>query len=154
MEIKDRVGSIADQVRVHRLESKYEGADREVLRLRAENDALRESMDTTRPRKHRIRRLTTLAVAAGGAYVLGAKAGRERYEQLRQKWSSMRGATTDGFETASSAVSKAADTATGAVAKAADSAEHGAQKVQQMASTAERKADQVEHSARNASTTS
>jgi hypothetical protein len=152
MEIKDRMGSIADQVRVHRLESKYEGADREVLRLRAENDALREAIDGTRPKKHRLRRLTTLAVAAGGAYVLGTKAGRERYEQLRQKWSSMRGATTDGFETASSAVTRVADTATGAVAKVADTAEHGAQKVQQMGSTAERKADQVEHAARNATT--
>jgi hypothetical protein len=151
MEIRDRMGSIADQVRVHRLESKYEDADREVLRLRAENDALREAIDGARPKKHRIRRLATLAVAAGGAYVVGAKAGRERYEQLRQKWMSMRGATTDGFETASGAVSRATETATGAVAKAADSAEHGAQKVQQMASTAERKADQVEHSARNAS---
>jgi hypothetical protein len=150
MEIRDRMGSIADQVRVHRLESKYDDADREVLRLRAENDALREAIDSTRPKKHRIRRLTTLAVAAGGAYVIGAKAGRERYEQLREKWSSMRGATTDGFETASGAVSRVTDTATGAVAKAADTAEHGAQRVQQMASTAERKADQVEHAARNA----
>jgi len=141
MEIKDRMGSIADQVRVHRLESKFEGADREVLRLRAENDALREAIEGARPKRHRVRRITALAMAAGGAYVLGAKAGPERYEQLRGKWTRIRGATTGGWDSASVAVERAADVA-----------EHGAQKVQQIASTAERRADSIEHAAREART--
>jgi hypothetical protein len=145
LDVKERVGSIADTVRTHRLESKVEDADREVLRLRTENDALRATIDETRPKKHRVRRLMTLGIAAGGAYMLGAKAGRERYEQLRDKWRSMRGTATDSWESASTAV-------TSTVEKAADLTEHGAKKVQQVASTTERKADQVEHKARNAST--
>jgi hypothetical protein len=42
--------------------------------------------DTTSPKvkTHRIRRFITLTSAVAGAYVIGAKAGRERYAQIRE----------------------------------------------------------------------
>jgi hypothetical protein len=37
-----------------------------------------------------MRSLFVLTAAAGSAYVFGAKAGRARYEEIRERWDSMR----------------------------------------------------------------
>ena len=37
-------------------------------------------------RRHRVRGLAALTLAAGGAYVMGAKAGRERFDQIKGWW--------------------------------------------------------------------
>lgn len=39
---------------------------------------------------HRFRRTLTLVVAAGAAYVMGAKAGRERFDQIDEWWCGLR----------------------------------------------------------------
>ena len=36
-----------------------------------------------------MRTLLVLAAAAGSAYVFGAKAGRARYEEIRERWDAM-----------------------------------------------------------------
>ena len=81
---------------------------RDIERLKVQNEALREELDRDRNRlselldtlgeatspgikKHRIRRLITLTSAAGAAYVIGAKAGRQRYDQIRSWFNDMRG---------------------------------------------------------------
>jgi hypothetical protein len=73
--------------------------------LELERTARNELLDTlkamprsieTKPAKPRRRgRFLRLIVIAGGAYVLGAKAGRERYEQIRDWTASMRDRTRD-----------------------------------------------------------
>ncbi len=106
-------------------EAKLEKADRERERLRTENELMRERIDRTegeltralgaiddmaksdgraerKPRKHRIRRLFVLGAAAGSAYVMGAKAGRERYESMRRWWTDMR----DGAQMRAGAMGK------------------------------------------------
>jgi hypothetical protein len=97
-QLKDRAKAKVNENRLDRTSSEND-------RLKAENEVLRTELDraaqdrskflsaldafqpeTKKAKKHRIRRTMTLAVAAGGAYVAGAKAGRERYEQIRSWW--------------------------------------------------------------------
>ena len=99
MDLKDRASVITDSAK-HRLAERHtDHLERENDRLKVENATLRTQTDredekiekildslqstTAGPKRHRIRRLMTLTVAAGGAYVIGAKAGRERYEQIK-----------------------------------------------------------------------
>ena len=106
MDLKDRASALTETAK-HRLAERHtEALERENDRLKMENDTLRgqtdrdqermerilESLDdaTASPKKHRIRRLMSLSVAAGGAYVIGAKAGRERYDQIRTWWAERR----------------------------------------------------------------
>jgi hypothetical protein len=113
MQLQERARMLGGDAK-HRLrEAKLEKADRERDRLRTENQLMRERIEHTdeelfraldaiddlaksdgtsarKPRKHRIRRLFVLGAAAGSAYVMGAKAGRERYESLRRRWTDMR----------------------------------------------------------------
>ncbi len=106
MDLKDRASALTESAK-HRLAEKHaEGLERENDRLKVENSALRgqsdlerdrmerilDSLDeaTASPKKHRLRRLMMLSVAAGSAYVMGAKAGRERYDQLRTWWAERR----------------------------------------------------------------
>jgi hypothetical protein len=113
MEIKDRAISARESINRKRLENKLDDARQVNARLDAENRALHDesgrergeierllaaleglSAGTTsttsttqpKPKRHRLRRTMTLAVAAGGAYVMGAKAGRERFEQIKDWW--------------------------------------------------------------------
>jgi hypothetical protein len=96
MEITDRIGHVKDQVQQHRLEDRLERTQRENVSLRAESDALKEdrrdiskrltAIERTagsRPKRHWLRRFATVATVAGGSYMLGAKAGRQRYEDIR-----------------------------------------------------------------------
>jgi hypothetical protein len=85
-----------------RLESKVDDSRIENARLRVENRALREEGRHERGqmqqllaslerigdgrRRGRARGIVAIAMAAGGAYVLGARAGRDRYEQIARRW--------------------------------------------------------------------
>lgn len=106
MDLKERASALTESAK-HRLAEKHtESLERENDRLKVENSTLRGESDRDRdrierildsleadsssPKKHRLRRLATLSMAAGGAYVMGAKAGRERYDQLRTWWSERR----------------------------------------------------------------
>jgi hypothetical protein len=123
----------------HRLaELHTEHLERENDRLKMENAALRgqtereqdkiekilDSLETTAstsPKKHRIRRLGTLSVAAGGAYVLGAKAGRERYEQIKRWWAERRNGGVERMnEWGEDVTSRASDAVQTASQRAAD----------------------------------
>ena len=70
----------------------------------------------------------TLAAAAGAGYVLGAKAGKERYNQIEAKFREIAGmpavqsATTTVVETASSVADTAKTAATDKVSAVADKA--------------------------------
>lgn len=74
------------------MDRRIEKLSRENDSLRGEVDELRHDLDETRDRSadtikslSRVRRPGRMKwlVLAGGAYVLGAKAGRARYEQIR-----------------------------------------------------------------------
>jgi hypothetical protein len=114
MQLQERAKALGSDAKHRMREARLEKADRERDRLRTENELMRERIEHTdeelsraldaiddmakadgkaqrKPRKHRIRRLFVLAAAAGSAYVMGAKAGRERYESLRRWWTDMRG---------------------------------------------------------------
>ena len=70
----------------------------------------------------------TLAAAAGAGYVLGAKAGTQRYEQIMTKFREIAGmpavqsATSSVQQTAAPLVSAAKDTVTDKVSSATDKA--------------------------------
>ena len=111
IDLKDRASALTESAKQRLAERHAESLERENERLKMENSTLREQTDRDRdrmerildslddvtagPKKHRIRRLMTLSVAAGGAFVMGAKAGRERYEQLRTWWAERRNQGVD-----------------------------------------------------------
>ncbi len=106
LDLKDRATALTESAKQRLAERHAEALERENDRLKVENSSLREQTDqdrdrierildslddvTTAPKRHRLRRLMTLSIAAGGAYVMGAKAGRERYEQIRNWWADRR----------------------------------------------------------------
>ena len=107
MNIQERMRSMKDEAVTARLSSGLHKAERDRDRLEAENDVLRarvsdaedersrllDSVETMskrpvapRPKRHRLRGAIMLVSAAGSAYVMGSKAGRERYDELRRWW--------------------------------------------------------------------
>jgi hypothetical protein len=108
MDIKDRAMALTEGAKNRWIEDRNERTERDNDRLRIENQALKSEMDRDRDRlstlldslerpttsagtkSHRLRGLFILTAAAAGAYVMGAKSGRERYEQIRDRWSQMR----------------------------------------------------------------
>ena len=111
MSVQERARSIRSDVTEKRLSHGLDKSERERDRLKVENEVLRSrvargdeererllgSVDELtartaprpKPRKHRMRTLFVLTAAAGSAYVFGAKAGRARYEEIRERWDSM-----------------------------------------------------------------
>lgn len=123
MRIKERARTIKDAARLKTRAAMLERADAERSELRAENEQLRDRVrdaqaergrwfsimeriaeampdisnaSSGRSPRHRVRRVLVLGAAAGSAYVLGAKAGRERYEQIRAWWRGL--GARDGLE--------------------------------------------------------
>lgn len=113
MQLRERMKDARDEARLRVMDGRLERADRDRERLRTENDALRERLEsadrerarwlaavedlTSRPTpngKHRIRRLIVLTGTTGTAYLLGAKAGRDRYERFRARWQELRDRVT------------------------------------------------------------
>jgi hypothetical protein len=107
MNIQERVRTMKDEAVTARLSSGLHRAERDRDRLEAENGALRarvsdaedersrllDSLEAMSKRagapgrkRHRLRGALVLMSAAGSAYVMGSKAGRERYDQLQRWW--------------------------------------------------------------------
>lgn len=110
MNIQERMRTMKDDAVNARLSSGLHKAERDRDRLEAENDVLRSRVSDAedersrlldslevmskrtgapRPKRHRLRGAIVLMSAAGSAYVMGSKAGRERYDQLRHWWTDM-----------------------------------------------------------------
>lgn len=106
MRITDRIGDVTERLEMRRLETKTDKLDRENDRLRGELRLTREELAaerdsrgeflntiksmpkaTTKVKVKKKPGLLRLAVVGGGAYVLGTRAGRERYDQLKS-WAS------------------------------------------------------------------
>ena len=101
-DVGSKIGSMTGRLRERRIESRLEDLDRENVRLRTEIDTLRSDLDREwqerkellEPLKDRKRSklvvkprrrssLVRIATVGVAAYVLGARAGHERYEQIR-----------------------------------------------------------------------
>jgi len=118
------LGDVTDRIQEKRLHDKVEDLDKENGRLRAQVQLLSGNLQEERhehdqlvdllkakPTKVKVkRRVGILRVAAvgGAAYVLGAKAGRERYERIRTWFDEMRGKAAGAGEEAMSTVTNAA----------------------------------------------
>lgn len=101
-DVGSKIGSMTGRLRERRIESRLEDLDRENVRLRTEIDTLRSDLDREwqerkellEPLKDRKRSklvvkprrrsgFVRLAAVGVAAYVLGARAGHERFEQIR-----------------------------------------------------------------------
>jgi hypothetical protein len=99
--IADRVTDLGDHARERLMHSRMEKQDRDNDRLRTEVSLLRDDLEAERgtlkealkrleARKAPVKRsrkphLIRTLVIAGGAYVLGTRDGRERYDQIVKK---------------------------------------------------------------------
>jgi G3E family GTPase len=136
MDLKDRATVLTESAK-HRLAERHaEHLERENDRLKVENATLRTQTDredekiekildslrstTAGPKRHRIRRLATLSIAAGGAYMMGAKAGRERYEQIKRWWAERRNGVSHMNEWGEDVTARASDAVQSASQRAAD----------------------------------
>jgi regulator of replication initiation timing len=104
--LTERMSDIGDRMRERRTTGRMEHLDEENDRLRMELSSLRSMLDRERDDRDEIldalkgkpqtvvkkKRggLLRMIVIGGGAYVLGARAGRERYNQLRDWANRMR----------------------------------------------------------------
>jgi outer membrane murein-binding lipoprotein Lpp len=108
------IGGLVDRARERRTASKLASLDAENDRLETEVRTLREQLDAERdelrqalkavPSKTKVKvkrrgGVVRTVVFAGTAYVLGAKAGRERYEQIRTWFQNMRNGSGSSNET-------------------------------------------------------
>jgi hypothetical protein len=107
MKVTNRLSDAADTLRERRLRMKAESLDDQNREMKTEVRALRDELDRERdaraqmldaiqrirPEKVKVKRrggMLRLIVIGGTAYILGAKAGRERYEEIHRWWSDMR----------------------------------------------------------------
>lgn len=117
----DKVSDLGDRARERRTESRLDKVDRENERLKSEVKLLREDLHEergsleqaldalnkretvtvkTKPRRGRLLRT---AVIGGGAYLLGTRAGRERYDQIVEKAKSLTNKAQSNLNTNSGA---------------------------------------------------
>ena len=124
MRVADRVTDVTDRMQTRRLESKRDSLDRDNERLRTELrstrhelarertardelfDALKRNAegtttkaDTVKVKTKRRGGFLRLLIVGGGAYVLGTRAGRERYDQLKGWASGMKDRVRTDAET-------------------------------------------------------
>jgi cytoskeletal protein RodZ len=91
-----------------------------------------DALDTTRPTEDIVIRKLTLAAGFAAGYVLGAKAGTQRYEQIMAKGRELAGMpavqelSTNVQQTASTVADKAKDTVNEKVSAVADKASSSA----------------------------
>jgi hypothetical protein len=169
MDVLDRVESIRGARQKKRIEGRVDDVEHENDRLHAENESLRDQLHQERvelsrildvlergmqargPRKHRLRRIAVLSIAAGSAYVAGSRAGRERFDQLRERWNRMmstgRAEIQDRGYEAAEATERAGDRVRDAMQKAGDKAGTIADRTGEMAGTAAEKAARLERQA-------
>jgi hypothetical protein len=121
--VADRVSDVTDRVQTRRLESKRESLDRDNERLRTELRTIRDELERERGARdellHALKKqgngttmkadkvkvktkrrggFLRMLVVGGGAYILGTRAGRERYEQIKGWASDMRERVRGGGE--------------------------------------------------------
>jgi DNA-binding MarR family transcriptional regulator len=117
--VTDRVSDLGDRARDRMMESRLDTMDRENDRLKhevrmlrddlqEERGSLQRALDALRRDEHvtvetkapkRRGRILRLIAVGGGAYLLGAKAGRERYDQIVDKAKSLKTSTPTRDET-------------------------------------------------------
>jgi len=105
----ERVSELGDRARERKMESRLDKLDRENDRLRQEvrllkddlheeRGSLQQALDALKRDEHvtvqtkapkRRSRIMRTIVIGGGAYVLGTRAGRERYDQIVEKTRSL-----------------------------------------------------------------
>lgn len=107
MSMKERMSDVRDSLHERRLRARNEDLDHENRTMRTKMLALQDELEHERearseilramrsikPEKVKVKRrggLLRLVVVGGTAYVIGAKAGRERYEQIRQWFDGLR----------------------------------------------------------------
>jgi hypothetical protein len=133
------MGDAAGRVKDRRAANKMEHLDRENQRMRTELDALRWEVDRQRSdrddlmhalkrsrRPSRIGRLFRIIVVGGGAYLMGAKAGKARYQQV-MSW--IRKTSERGTERVQELSADVASAATDAADKVSETAERADRKV-------------------------
>lgn len=170
MNVKDKAGKVTQAAKARVNEARLETATDRSERLRQKNRELGAELDRSKAEqerlvdalekmsepggsKHRIRRFFVLSAAAGTAYVVGAKAGRERYEQIRRWWDDMRGRPTfqawqdQARETASRASDGIQDVGNRAASTIQDKGSQAARKMDEAAGSA---ADKVQQGASTA----
>jgi hypothetical protein len=97
-DMRQRMADATDRKRERRMEGRLDDLDRENVRLRTEVAQLRNDLDHERSvvgeamnglrakptvvKKKRRGGLVRTAIVGGGAYLLGTRAGRERYDQI------------------------------------------------------------------------
>lgn len=119
MRVADRVTDVTDRMQTRRLESKRESLGKDNDRLRTELrstrdelererrardellDALKKGEGTVKADKVKVKTkkrggFLRLLIVGGGAYVLGTRAGRERYEQIKTWASDMKSRVGSG----------------------------------------------------------
>jgi hypothetical protein len=106
MNVKDKAGKMTQLAASRVREAKLENATERNERLRMKNEVLSEELKQERAERdrilealekvgsakktHRARGFFMLSAAAAAAYVMGSKAGHERYEQIRSWWNDLR----------------------------------------------------------------
>jgi hypothetical protein len=107
MDVMDRMSDVRDSWRERRLRSRNEDLDQENRTMRTRMHVLQDELEREREARSEILRamqsmkpetikvkrrggFVRLLVVGGTAYVIGAKAGRERYEEIRRWWERLR----------------------------------------------------------------
>lgn len=113
--ITDHVDRIGDRAKSRINASRMDRLDRDNERLRAEVEVLRSDLDEERTsfkdaveglssrkqvtvKAQRRPHVLRAVIIAGGAYILGTKAGRERYDQIMTKTRSLSGKIRDRMQ--------------------------------------------------------
>jgi hypothetical protein len=104
MELGNKLSHMRETARHRMLEAKMDHAESQNEELKRKNRMLLDELERDRSERERVLdllekatisaksptkrrgRFLRLLIAAGAAYVFGAKAGRERYEQIRGWW--------------------------------------------------------------------
>ena len=165
MNVKDKAGKMTQMAAARMREAKLESATERNERLRMKNEVLNEELKQERaerdrilealekvgsPRKtHRMRGFFLLSTAAAAAYVMGSKAGTERYEQLRSWWNDMRQRSNGNMDAWAGQARETASQASQGMTRmgeqtAATTQEKGAQASSQLQTAAEAAASKVE----------
>jgi hypothetical protein len=114
MGLGTKVRSISSDIKDRATDARMDSLSRENDELKVENELLRDELDGDRKTRDRMmglldrldvearpkRRigLVRVLVIGAAAYVLGAKAGRERYEQIRAWWKQAKNRTTEATQ--------------------------------------------------------
>ena len=117
--VVERMNDLGDKARERRIESRMDKMDRENERLRGEVKILRDDLHEERgslqqalealqkrpepvpktvkvvKKPRRTTRVVRTAIIGGGAYLLGTRAGRERYDQIMERVRSVKGDMQD-----------------------------------------------------------